>query len=205
MPKPSRRARAAASVVVIGMLSLALAACVAEPGSGDHVPASATSGSGTPTASATASASPAPSGTPTAAAARIPTDCRAMVSAAVLAEFGTIPLNDPAAGASGPQQDGSLICVWRDPGADTTGLVTTISRMARGPALDMLNGLVTSQGFSCYTPSGGTRCEKTWPNTQYPVTDGRTLFWRDGILIDTRFSNLAPAGYTDSIIAHVFG
>jgi hypothetical protein len=37
------------------------------------------------------------------------------------------------------------------------------------------------------------------------VTDGRTLFWRDGILIDTQFSNLAPAGYTSAIVTSIFG
>ena len=51
----------------------------------------------------------------------------------------------------------------------------------------------------------GTRCEKTWQNTQYPVTDGRTLYWRDDILIDTQYSNLAPSGYTSAIIESIFG
>ena len=56
-----------------------------------------------------------------------------------------------------------------------------------------------------HTPDDGVRCEKTFPNPTYPVTDGRTLFWRDGILIDTRYSNLAPTGYTASIVANLFG
>ena len=71
--------------------------------------------------------------------------------------------------------------------------------------LDMLNDLVATQGFSCYTPDDGTRCEKTWINDTYPVNDGRTLFWRDDVLIDTQYSNLAPTGYTASIIAAIFG
>lgn len=33
---------------------------------------------------------------------------------------------------------------------------------------------------------------------------GRTLFWREDILIDTRYSNLAPEGYTASIVEHLF-
>ena len=52
--------------------------------------------------------------------------------------------------------------------------------MNRGPALDLLNQLTDDEGFTCFTPDEGTRCEKTWQNEQYPVTDGRTLFWRDG-------------------------
>ncbi|WP_045264063.1 hypothetical protein, partial [Microbacterium oxydans] len=134
----------------------------------------------------------------------LPTDCRAILSEAVLAELGDTPLNDPAFGPSGVGADGTLTCNWADPRADTTRLTTTISRMNRGPALDMLNALANNEGFSCFTPDGGTRCEKTWPNEQYPVTDGRTLFWRDDVLIDTRYSNLAPAGYTSSIVEHLF-
>jgi hypothetical protein len=68
----------------------------------------------------------------------------------------------------------------------------------------MLNALVTDEGFTCYEPDAGTRCEKTWQNTLYPVTDGRTLYWRSGVLVDTRYSNLAPTGYTASIVATVF-
>ena len=63
----------------------------------------------------------------------------------------------------------------------------------------------TEQGFTCYAPEFGTRCEKTWQNEQYPVTDGRTLYWRNDILIDTAYSNLAPDGYTASIVESIFG
>ena len=131
--------------------------------------------------------------------------CRAILSESVLAQLEGVPLNDAAFGPSGVGADGTLTCIWADPGADTTALRTTITAMNRGPALDMLNALSDAEGFSCFTPDGGTRCEKTWPNPQYPVTDGRTLFWRDDVLIDTQYSNLAPDGYTSSIIAHLFG
>jgi hypothetical protein len=197
--RPATPARRALAIVgVAGMLMLA--ACAPEPGTETPSP----SGS-SPAASETPDATATPSPTPTAAAIPLPTDCRAILSASVLSQFGETPLNDPAYGtAVGVQPNGSLVCLWRDPRTDTTSLETTISTMNRGPALDMLNSLVTDNGFNCYTPDGGTRCEKTWPNTEYPVTDGRTLFWRDDILIDTRFSNLAPSGYTDSIVQHLF-
>ncbi len=150
------------------------------------------------------SASPSPSPTPTETPIALPSDCRAILSDDVLAQLDGIPLNDAAFGPSGVGDDGTLTCIWADPKADTTRLVTTISLMNRGPALDMLNALVADEGFTCFTPDGGTRCEKTWPNTQYPVTDGRTLFWRDDVLIDSEYSNLAPEGYTSSIVAHLF-
>ena len=85
----------------------------------------------------------------------VPTDCRAILSDDVLAELGDTPLNDPAFGPSGVQADGSLICIWADPAADTTHLTTTITAMNRGPALDMLNKLADEEGFTCYTPDDG--------------------------------------------------
>lgn len=155
---------------------------------------------GKPTASGSAS----PAATPSPAAEKTlmppPGDCREILSDAVLAQLEDVPLNDPAFGDSGLLDDGSLVCNWGSPEADTTGLTTKISRMDRGPALDMLNALADDEGYACYTPDEGTRCEKSWQNEQYPVTDGRTLFWRDDLLIDTRYSNLAPKGYTTSIV-----
>ncbi|WP_109210501.1 MULTISPECIES: hypothetical protein [Microbacterium] len=194
-PRATRLAAAAASVLIA---IAALTACA---------PDDATPDSGftfTPTPSSAASGTPTPTASPT-ARAEIPDDCRAILTADVLAQLEGVPLNDPALGASGPQPDGSLVCIWRDPAADTTGLVTTIAYASRGPALDMLNKLVADEGYTCYTPDGGTRCEKSWPNETYPVTDGRTLFWRDDILIDTRYSNLAPSGYTAALVAGIFG
>ncbi|WP_314425190.1 hypothetical protein [uncultured Microbacterium sp.] len=191
-----RLASAVASLTLIALL----AGCggAADGGNADTSPEP--SSSTTPDETASPSPSPTPTSTPVA----LPTDCRAILSEDVLSQLGETPLNDPAVGPSGVGDDGTLTCIWRDPRADTTNLVTTISLMNRGPALDMLNALVTDEGFTCFTPDDGTRCEKTWPNEQYPVTDGRTLFWRDDVLIDTRYSNLAPTGYTSSIIAHLW-
>ncbi|PRB10855.1 hypothetical protein [Microbacterium sp. MYb62] len=193
--KPRLTGAAAALVLLI-----ALTAC--SPQAGGDGPAPSPTGSSTSGAEQTGTPSPSP--TPTSAPVALPTDCRAILSDSVLAELGSTPLNDAAFGPSGVGADGTLTCIWADPGADTTGLTTTVSRMNRGPALDMLNALADDEGFSCFTPDGGTRCEKTWPNEQYPVTDGRTLFWREDVLIDTRYSNLAPSGYTSSIVDHVF-
>lgn len=199
MPALPVRAALAASAALL--VAAALSACA---------PADVVATSPSPSAAATSTPTPIATTLPDAsaspeAAVRIPTDCRVILDDAVLAQLEDIPLNDPAFGASGAQADGSLICVWGDPAADTTSLTTTITRINRGPALDLLNELVDEEDFTCYTPSDGTRCEKTWENETYPVTDGRTLFFRDDVLIDTRYSNLAPSGYTDAIIASIFG
>ncbi|MFJ4224233.1 hypothetical protein [Microbacterium sp. NPDC089695] len=191
--------RLAASAAAL-LLATVLVGCGAT-GTDDAKPSSAPDPTTSSTPDDTASPTPSPTATD---AVTLPTDCRAILSDDVLAQLDGIPLNDAAFGPSGVGENGTLTCIWGDPGADTTNLVTTIARMNRGPALDMLNALVTNEGFTCFTPDGGTRCEKTWQNPQYPVTDGRTLFWRDDVLIDTRYSNLAPTGYTASIVAHLF-
>ena len=94
------------------------------------------------------SASPSPSPTPTETPIALPSDCRAILSDDVLAQLDGIPLNDAAFGPSGVGDDGTLTCIWADPKADTTRLVTTISLMNRGPALGMLNALVADEGFT---------------------------------------------------------
>ncbi len=195
-PITARAAVIAAAAVLAGIL---LAGCAPEESGGSAATASPPAPEPTPIATVAADPSASPE-----AAVRIPTDCRAILSAEVLAQLEDVPLNDPAFGPSGPQPDGSLVCVWADPAADTTHLTTTISRMSRGPALDLLNALADDEDFTCYTPDGGTRCEKSWENETYPVVDGRTLFWRDDLLIDTSYSNLAPAGYTDAVVASLF-
>ncbi|MET0297579.1 MAG: hypothetical protein ABW024_09270 [Microbacterium sp.] len=201
----ARRRRTIAAATLLLAVAGVLAACAGEPDTSTSAapPSSATqqsadAGAGEP--SATASPTP----TSTVAVVELPTDCSALLTDSVRAELGDTPLNDPAFAPTGVQADGTLICVWRHPSADTVGIMTTISKMSRGPALDMLNKLADEDGFTCYTPDGGTRCEKTWPNPTYPVTDGRTLFWRDDVLIDTVFSDLAPSGYTAAIVASVF-
>ena len=194
-----RRARAAALTASLLLALSALAACAPEAApSASTTPRPTSSQTPTPIATRT------PAATPT-AQAQIPSDCRQILTDAVLAQLGDTPLNDPAFGPSGKLDDGSLVCIWADPRADTTHLATTFTRVARGPALEQLNALADDEDFTCYTPDGGTRCEKTWENEDYPVIDGRTVFWRDDILIDTTFSNLAPSGYTSAIVEHVFG
>lgn len=191
------------STVIAGLLLVAagLTGCSGSTPSPEPSPSASES---TSSPAETETPTPAASSTPTAAPVAIPDDCRAILSDEVLAQLDGVPLNDPAVGVGGKQSDGSLECMWRDPRADTTALYTVISYADRGPALDMLNQLADDEGYTCFTPDDGTRCEKTWQNEMYPVTDGRTLFWRDGVLIDTAYSNLAPTGYTASIVAHLF-
>ena len=192
-PRRTALACAAASVLVFAAV---LTGCVPEPGT--------TPGPDAAGASPSASRTPTPSASPSATLVPIPTDCRAILSSGVLDQLGSMPLNDPALGPSGVQGDGSLICIWGDPAVPGTVLRTTIAYASRGPALDMLNGLL-AEGYACYTPDGGTRCEKTWFSEPDLIPEGRTLFWREDVMIDSSFTNLAPSGYTAAIVGSVFG
>lgn len=196
----SRTVRAAAAAASVVLAFAALVACAPEPTTGADA-----SGGSTPTRSVDPTPIATVTGVPTTLAG-IPDDCEEMLDDDVRSQLADVPLNDPATGEdTGVQGDGSLVCLWRDPAADTTYLKTTIAYMSRGPALDMLNELADDEDFTCYTPDEGTRCEKTWENEDYPVEDGRTLYWRDGVLIDTQYSNLAPTGYTAAIVESIFG
>lgn len=189
------KALAAAGAIV---LALALSACTSSTdGSAGERP-SASSSPVEVTTGTTSDPSADPDAVP------LPDDCRAILSDDVLDQLADYPLNDPAFGDSGVQDDGSLLCIWGDPAADTTVLSTTISHATYAEGKELLDGLASDDGFTCYESQEGTRCEKTWQNDTYPVTDGRTVFWREGVLIDTRYSNLAPDGYTASIVDHVF-
>ena len=53
-------------------------------------------------------------------------------------------------------------------------------------------------------PDEGLRCEKSGTDDLgLPV--GRTVYWRDGVAIDTQYSNLAPQGYTAAIVSKIWG
>ncbi|GAA5034706.1 hypothetical protein ACFQRL_00580 [Microbacterium fluvii] len=203
MPRVHLLSAPHAAAAALALTALMLTGCAA-----DATPQGEGSAPGPTTPAASASATPVATATPTpdpsSTSGALPTDCRAILGDDVLDQLEGVPLNDPAFSPTGVQPDGTLICVWGDPTADTTGMTTTISRVYRGDALDLLNGLA-DDGYTCYQPDEGTRCEKTWKNDTYPVTDGRTLYWRDDTLVDTQYSNMMIDGYTASIAAHLFG
>lgn len=134
----------------------------------------------------------------TALPADLPQGCRDLLDDAVLAQLEGVPLNAEGMGG-GIRSDSSRVCVWGEPGAATTRLVTVIGYSPDREARDALFAL-GADGFTCYEPQGGIRCEKTWQDPNLPVENGRTLFYRDGVIVDTQYSNLAPTGYTNAII-----
>ena len=104
----------------------------------------------------------------------------------------------------GIRPDSSRVCVWADPGASRTSLVTVVGYSPEREARDALYLLGVDEGYTCYEPDEGLRCEKSGTDDLgLPV--GRTVYWRDGVAIDTQYSNLAPQGYTAAIVRSIWG
>lgn len=193
----SVRFRTLAAVAACTVAMTALAGCVATP------PTASPSAQATPS-------SPAPTPTPTGPALAdfpfgpsvsttpLPQDCRVILTDSVLAQLDGVPLNAPGMGG-GIRPDSTRVCAWGEPGAAATWLVTLIGFSPYREATDALYEL-GRDGYTCYEPDEGVRCERTWEHETLPVTQGRTLYYRDGIIVDTQYSHLAPAGYTTAII-----
>lgn len=194
--------------LVLALLTAAvlLSGCAGAPDG-----AGTTSGGGTASPRTSAAPSPqpiapfpmGPSTSTTPLPADLPQGCRDMLTTGVLSQLEGVPLNAEGMGG-GIRDDSARVCVWGDPGAVATRLVTVVGYSPQREAEDALYALA-GEGYTCYEPRGGTRCEKTWDHPSIPgVTEGRTLFYRDGVIVDTQYSNLAPSGYTDAIIDYLW-
>ena len=201
--------RLALALLVGAVAAIAvLSGCSGAP---DGAATTADAGAATPAAS---SATPAPQATiapfpigastsTTPLPADLPQGCRDILTGSVLAQLEGVPLNADGMGG-GIRPDSSRVCVWGEPGAVATRLVTVIGYSPEREARDALYEL-GNEGYTCYEPDGGIRCEKTWDHPTLPgVTEGRTLFYRDGVIVDTQYSNLAPKGYTAAIIDYLW-
>ncbi|MBN9215102.1 MAG: hypothetical protein ABS62_13715 [Microbacterium sp. SCN 70-200] len=193
-------ARIAALGAALMLATVMLAGCVGTPDPESSTTADALTTTA-PSPSPSVTIAPFPMGesvSTTALPADLPQGCRDILDADVLAQLEGVPLNADGMGG-GIRADSSRVCVWGDPGAAGTWLVTVIGYSPEREARDALYAL-GNDGYTCYEPRGGIRCEKTWDHPTLPVEEGRTLFYRDGVIVDTQFSNLAPTGYTNAII-----
>lgn len=190
-------------LAALGLTLLAvtgLSACAGVPDGGATTSgATASAAPATPSPALTLAAFPMGASTSTTALpADLPQGCRDILTATVLKELEGVPLNADGMGG-GIRSDSTRVCVWGEPGAVATRLVTLIGYSPEREARDALYAL-GNDGYTCYEPHGGIRCEKTWQSPTLAVEEGRTLFYRDGVIVDTQYSNLAPAGYTDAVI-----
>lgn len=185
------------------LAAIAFVGCAPEaaPAPTDTPTAAAPSASATPVGPEIA---PFPTGA-TASTTALPADCDGLLTDEMRAELEGIPLNAPGMGG-GIREDSTRVCVWADPAATVTKLVVVIGYAPDREASDALYLLQVDEGFECYEPDGGVRCEKQWTNTDHAieVTEGRTLFFRDGVIIDTQYTALAPQGFTASIVSKLW-
>ncbi len=202
-----RRLALALLLSAVGAIAV-LSGCAGAPDgaatTADAGPATSSASSATPAPQATIAPFPIGASTSTTPLpADLPQGCRDILTGSVLAQLEGVPLNADGMGG-GIRPDSSRVCVWGEPGAVATRLVTVIGYSPEREARDALYEL-GNEGYTCYEPDGGIRCEKTWDHPTLPgVTEGRTLFYRDGVIVDTQYSNLAPKGYTAAIIDYLW-
>ncbi len=121
--------------------------------------ATASAAPATPSPALTLAAFPMGASTSTTALpADLPQGCRDILTATVLKELEGVPLNADGMGG-GIRSDSTRVCVWGEPGAVATRLVTLIGYSPDREARDALYAL-GNDGYTCYEPHGGIRCEK---------------------------------------------
>lgn len=191
----------AAAVALLALTGVLITACAPEPDAAAPT-TPATTGIPTPTPTPVPIADfpfgPSQSTTP------LPSDCESILTEDILATLEGIPVNAPGMGG-GIRPDSSRVCVWADPGASMTRLVTVVGYAPEREARDALYLLGVDDGYLCYEPEDGLRCEKTWEDGPLGLPEGRTVYWRDGVAIDTQYANLAPQGYTAAIVDALWG
>ena len=179
------------SLAVAGILALTGCTPGGTPSSGSS------SGSGASTEATTPSTTPEPA-VPTFA---LPASCAAIASTATLnTVFSQIP-SRPANGLTRPAPAAAsktLECSWfagDTPGGDMMYYSTTA---AAGQAY---LAVMQAKGFVCAAILGGTRCDKTTPNTQYPVDTVETTFTRDNVWIYISMTNVDATALLPDMVA----
>jgi hypothetical protein len=150
------------------------------------------------------SASPSGSATPEEPAGpefALPSDCGAIASQATLnSVFSGIDSRDPGdlvrpAPASASKL---LTCSWFT--GDTTGGDIIYSTAPAADSAAYLD-VVEADGFTCTEAHGGTRCDKTTPNSQFPVDTVETVFTRDDVWIYIGMTNVDSAPLLPDMVA----
>jgi hypothetical protein len=151
-----------------------------------------------------------------AAVVELPTDCVDTMSEEVYAStFAEVPLNDPAFGPSGvlepdPAAPGSdiqqviagqmtLICIWRDPAADVTGLRLAMGHVEIEDGEAYLENL-DDEGYDCEDRYDGQWCQHISNDTDFGVEEGHTAFLRDDVFIEVRQANFPTNGFLADVV-----
>jgi len=220
-PVAARRRTVTASGAAVLSASLVLvavlAACSPEPGpTATPSPIPSTPGG---TASATPSGTP--SGTPTpiatdepGASIELPGACEDIYSDALLATLSELPMNDPgvtllstemASGLEILETAPTLRCTWGAP--SEFGLATNVTVVDAEQA-QTLEQSMRDAGMTCAEYEQGTMCRIETEHLQEDdvvAKIGETHYLRGNGWVSTHWINFAPEGYTEDIVATLWG
>jgi len=165
-------------------------------------PTGAPSSDGTTGPSASTTAAP-PSSTPSPATPTftLPASCTAIASASTLSTvFADVPSRPPGdlvrpAPASAKKL---LTCSWF--AGDVTGGDVIYYSAAAADDQAYLS-VMTADGYACTAALGGTRCDKTTPDSQYPVSAIETTFTRDDVWIYLSTTNVDATSLLPDMVA----
>jgi len=150
------------------------------------------------------SASPSESPTPEEPAGPVfalPADCGAIASQITLnTVFSGIDDREPAdlVRPSPASASKLLTCSWFT--GDTTGGDIIYYSAPKADNIAYLE-VVKADGFACAEALGGTRCDKTTPNSQFPVDTVETVFTRDDVWIYISMTNVDSAPLLPDMVA----
>ncbi len=203
--------RRAGVLAALALVALAAAGCAPEPGGAGPTPDASITG--TPGPTLTASAAPAP----TTDRFTLPGDCRQLYSAGMLAvlEQTLPPLNDPAVTLYATQVPAALDvlgsgvptvrCTWGSAGGK--GLATAVS-VVDGEQVARVHDALAAAGFECTEALGGIVCRtqtETVTMDDVVVSLGESHVLRDGGWVATSWVGALPDGYTEDVVATLWG
>lgn len=206
--------RGVGAVAAILVIAALVTACKPEPAPGPTT--SDPTVSATPSSTSEPSASPTSSETPV-AEFELPAQCEDLYSDDMLASLNAAnpPLNDPGVTMHSTQNAAALEvlnsgiptirCSWGQP--SEFGLATNVSIIDAAQTAALLATL-REAGFACEDVWEGVNCtteQKTIDQDDNEVTLGESHFFRGTGWVSTAFINFAPEGYTEDIVATLWG
>ncbi|OIH96463.1 hypothetical protein BIU97_16740 [Curtobacterium sp. MCBA15_009] len=159
---------------------------------------------------------PTPTQAPPSTVATIPTDCRALVSAADYDRFfGSTPLTqqDPPSGTErvpdGQDREGvesKVSCTWRDPRADISGIEVRAGTATEAVIQQEIEEFPAYDGGgTCAERDGGTFCQSRGIVEPYGVEKAYTYYTRGDTWITIEQTNVPTDGLLPALIATFWG
>ena len=207
-----RTKRLAAAIAALAAVALLATGCRPEPSATPEPSSSATLEEPTPRPSVTPIETDLPD-----AGFTVPETCEEIYSAAMLAQLQSAnpPLNDPGVTMLSTENadllevihgEGPTIrCSWGQP--SEYGLATNVTAIDAEQAAAISEALPAA-GFGCEALGEGTVCRieqrgVTLDDEEY--TRGETHYVGEGAVVTTAWINFSPDGYTEDIVATLWG